>query len=147
MTQNVRLASTQDADRIRHVIDSAYAQWTERLPDLPNVAGGVIDEIEAGRMYIFEINGVVAGVLNAARHHDAFHVKNIAVDPQYGGKGAGKALLAHAEILAKSAGATHLALATHKEIAGNVALYEHLGWHVTGTEGNKVLMQRKLDPD
>ncbi len=147
MAQIVRTANSQDAEKIRRVIENSYSDWTERLHDLPDVSAGVIDEIDAGRMFVLELGGSVVGVLNAAPHDDAFHVMNIAVDPECGGKGVAKALLARAEELAKSANVTHLALATHKDMAGNVSMYEHLGWHVTGTEGNKVLMQRKLDQD
>ena len=147
MTQIIRTATAQDADSISDVIKRAYADWTDRLPDLPDVAAGVIDEIKAGRMHVLETDGAIAGVLNADRHNNAFHIMNIAVDPQHGGKGIGKALLAHAETLATRASVKRLALATHKDMGGNVSMYEHLGWHVTGTDGNKVLMQRKLDQD
>ena len=117
------------------------------MPDLPDVAEGVIDEIETGRMYVLESDGTIVGLLNAALHQDSLHIMNIAVDPRHGGKGIGKSLLQHAETLAKRAGVKRLALATHKDMGGNVSMYEYLGWHVTGTEGNKVLMQRELDPD
>ena len=147
MTQLIRQATTKDADQIRQVIRRAYASWTDRLADLPDVSAGVMDEIDGGQMHVLELKGSVAGVLNVAPYHDAFHIMNIAVDPRSGGKGVGKALLAHAETLAKSAGLKRLALATHKDMGGNVSMYEHLGWHVSGTEDNKVLMQRKLDPD
>ena len=147
MEQTIRTATTKDADKIRQVIESAYAYWTERLPDLPDVAAGVIGEIEAGRMHVLESDSSVVGVLNAAQHHNAFHIMNVAVDPQHGGNGVGKALLAHAETLARRAGVIRLALATHKDMGDNVSRYEHLGWQTTGTEGNKVLMQRKLDSD
>ncbi|MGI9390406.1 MAG: GNAT family N-acetyltransferase [Boseongicola sp.] len=147
MTQNIRRATEQDAVDIKRLIQHAYAHWTERLADLPDVSAGVIDEIEAGRMHVLELDGTVAGILNAAPHQNALHVMNIAVDPQSGGKGVGKALLAHAESLARATGLKRLALATHKDMGGNVSMYEHLGWHVTGTEAKKVLMQRKLDQD
>jgi len=147
MKQTIRTATADDADRIRRVIESAYANWTERLPDLPDVAAGVVGEIETGQMHVLVSDGSVAGVLNAAQHDDALHIMNIAVDPQQSGKGVGKALLAHAETLARRAGIDRLALATHKDMGGNVSMYEHLGWQVTGTEGNKVLMQRNLEID
>ncbi len=144
MRRTIRKATARDADDIRRIIENAYADWATRLPDLPDVAAGIEDEIDAGRMHILESGGAIVGVLNTARHENALHVMNIAVDTKHGGKGIAKALLAYAETLAKGAGATCLALATHKDMAGNVSMYEHLGWRVTGTEGNKVLMQRKL---
>ena len=147
MTVTIRTATEQDAQQISKVIERAYSGWTERLPDLPDVAEGVIDEIDAGQMHVTEVDGVVAGVLNVSPHQDALHIMNVAVDPHHSGKGVGRALLAHAETLARRMGVKRLALATHKDMSGNVSLYEHLGWHVTGTEDNKVLMQRKLDPD
>ena len=101
MTQFIRKATVQDADQIRNVIKRAYAPWAERLSDLPDVSEGVIDEIDAGQMHVLEFDGQLAGILNAARHHDALHVMNIAVDPQHNGKGIGKALLRHAETLAR----------------------------------------------
>ncbi|MEK6217500.1 MAG: GNAT family N-acetyltransferase [Boseongicola sp.] len=147
MTDAIRTATADDADKIRQVIESAYAIWIKRLPDLPDVASGASGEIEAGRMHVLEIGGVVAGVLNADTHHDTLHVMNIAVEPKHSGKGVGRALIAHAETLAKHARVHRLALATHKDMGGNVSMYEHLGWHVTGTKGNKVLMQRNLDSE
>jgi len=147
MEQTIRMATATDEDKIRQVIEFAYASWIEHLPDLPDVSSGVIDEIAAGQMHVLVSDSSVVGVLNAVQHHNAFHIMNVAVDPQHGGKGFGRALLAHAEALARHAGANRLALATHKNMGENVSMYEHLGWHVTGTEENKVLMQRKLDPD
>lgn len=147
MTQTIRKATAQDANQIRHVIRCAYAPWAARLTDLPDVSEGVIEEIDAGQMHVLELDGQLAGILNTARHQDALHVMNVAVDPQHNGKGIGKALLRHAETLARGIGVNRLALATHKDMGDNVSMYEHLGWHVTGTEDIKILMQRKLDWD
>jgi GNAT superfamily N-acetyltransferase len=147
MTDAIRTATANDAEKIRQVIESAYAIWIKRLPDLPDVAAGVIDEIDAGQMHVLVSDGSIVGVLNTTQRDDAFHIMNVAVDPQHGGKGVGKALLAHAETLARRAGINRLVLATHKDMAGNASMYEHLGWKVAGLEGNKILMQRNLEFD
>ena len=143
----IRAANASDEPQIREVIRHAYADRAERLPDLPDVSEGLIGEIEDGRMHVAEISGAIVGVLNVAARGDALHVMNIAVDPRHSGKGIGKTLLEYAEALAISAGRARLALATHKDMGGNVSLYEHLGWDITETKGNKILMQRKLGQD
>ncbi|MEM7267739.1 MAG: GNAT family N-acetyltransferase [Pseudomonadota bacterium] len=138
----IRAAVLEDAAAIRDVIETAYAPFRETIPDLPDVAAGVEDDIRTRTVLVAEKNGLI-GVAIASLDATA-HLMNLAVHPNSGGKGVGKALIAAVESAARNAGAAEIALATHSAMPGNVALYERLGWCVTSHEGAKVLMTKKL---
>ncbi len=143
---NVETAAIGDALAIGAVIDGAYVKWRVQLPDLPDVSAGIGEEILAGRMHVARLEGDVVGILNAQAGEDAFHVMNIAVHPDHEGKGIGRALMDHAEALARASGASRMVLATHQDMGDNVGLYQHLGWKVTAYEGVKVMMHRDIAP-
>lgn len=140
----IRHATPLDAAIIGTVLAKAYARWQERLDDLPDVTGGIHDEIEAGRAWVALMDGKVVGCLMGGMHEDSWHLANVAVHPDTGGKGVGRRLINHAESLARGLGIGEMVLATHKDLPENIALYEHLGWKVTNTEGARVMMTLKL---
>lgn len=142
--ETIRLAQRSEAPRIRALITDAYAQARADLPDLPDVADGVEDEIMAGRLWVLERNGGLAGVLNATTHGSALQIINIAVDPKARGGGLGRALMTHAEALAAKAGVREMRLSTHVAMKGTRAFYARLGWKESGTTGNKVTLRKPV---
>ena len=144
MTCAIRPARPEDAACASKLIARAYAPWRARLDDLPNVTAGVAADIGEGGAWVAVLDGVMAGIVLTGRHDDALRIKNIAVSPEFGGQGIGRALMDHVETRARIAGFETVRLATHKEMEGNVAFYKRLGWAVSGTEGNKVKMQKSL---
>lgn len=141
----IRAATRADADQIRVVVKAAYAPWTKVLPDLPDVSAGIEDDIAAGRVWVAVEGDKVLGTLIGGISAEHWHVANVAVSPDDGGKGIGRSLMEFALAQAKREGVRDMALATHHLMPGNVALYEHLGWQVSGEDGNKVLMRRRTD--
>ncbi len=141
---SIRPAVPGDAAAIQRVIRAAYAPWVEKLPDLPDVAGGLGDAIAGGGVSVATDGQSILGVVMIGWDAKILHLQNLAVAPSSGGQGIGSALIRHAEKQARKGGATRMRLATHAEMTGNVALYERLGWSVTGQDGAKVLMERTL---
>ena len=93
---------------------------------------------------LWVIGKVPLGVLIMTTTPPDAHLMNIAVSDAAKGQGIGGRLIRFALDHARAAGCSRMALATHKDIPENVALYEHLGWQVTACEGMKVLMSRDL---
>ena len=147
MALAIRAATADEAGNIERLIERAYAPWLKTIRDLPDVSAGVLPEIEASRLYVVEENKTVSGALNVRHSEKILQVVNVAVDPDAAGRGIGRLLMDFADELARTAGKTKLALSTHKDMRGNVEMYEHLGWSVIAREGEKVLMQRDLSAD
>ncbi len=144
MDLKIRPARAGDADAAVALIAAAYAPWSARLDDLPDVTGGVAGDIAEGPAWIAEVDGRLAGIAIARVRSGTMHLANIAVVPDAGGRGIGSALVRAVEAEAARRGIATLRLATHVKMDGNVAFYERLGWQVTAREGNKVLMARRL---
>jgi ribosomal protein S18 acetylase RimI-like enzyme len=59
-------------------------------------------------------------------------VRSAVVDPDWQGEGHGRALLEHAEALAREAGLPELRLSTNLLMERNISLYRHCGYRVAG---------------
>ncbi|CUH64427.1 putative N-acetyltransferase YvbK [Thalassovita autumnalis] len=124
------------------LIDAAYQPYRDCGLVLPDVSGGLDEAIAAGQVWV--IGEVPLGVLMMATTPPDAHLMNIAVSAAAKGQGIGGQLIRFALDHARATGCSRMALATHKDIPENVALYEHLGWQVTARDGMKVLMSRDL---
>lgn len=138
----IRQATHADLPALRDIVNAAYAGYAAAGIDLPDVAGGLGDDLTAGQLWL--AGDPPLGVLAMTCEAPNAHLMNIAVAPDAGGQGVGGALIRAAVDMARAAGCRELQLATHRLIPGNVSLYEHLGWHVTGREGDRVFMSRPL---
>ena len=140
----IRAATAQDAAGVRRCIDAAYAGYRDQGIDLPDVSGGIEAEIADHLVFVAsEGPQIIAGMV--LELGDGYlQLANVAVHPDYGGKGIGKAMLARAQAETIAAGLSLLKLATHVEMPRNIALYQRLGWIETGREGVKVLMEKQL---
>ena len=140
----IREANLADVPRLKQCLDHAYAPLKARLPDLPDVSGGLEQEILERIVFVAEADGGIAGCAVLAIDGPEAHLVNIAVDPGFKGQGVGKTLLKTVENRARLDGANQIALATHIDIPENVTLYQHLGWSETSRKGSKVFMKKKL---
>lgn len=138
-----RLAHDYEVEAITRLIDAAYQPYRDDGVVLPDVSGGIDRMIAAGQVWVTG-RAEVQGVLIVALAPPKAHLMNVAVSPHARGKGLGGKLIGHAVALAKEAGCDEIALATHVDLTGNIALYHHLGWEETGREGNRVMMSRGL---
>lgn len=129
---------------LKQCIDRAYAPVKKRLPDLPDVSGGLDTDIAERFVFIAELGEAIAGCAILGITETEAHLANIAVDPDMKGMGVGRQLMTFVEDFARQNKVRELHLATHVKMPENVALYQHLGWHETSRSGNKVLMRKLL---
>ncbi|MEW7008661.1 GNAT family N-acetyltransferase [Lentilitoribacter sp. EG35] len=145
----IRRATLKDTQPLTSCIDAAYAGFLAKGIELPPVSEGIADDITNNIVWVAEKNEWIIGglilVVNSdhAQSHAA-KLANIAVHPSAGGLGIGRALITTCGRYVRDLGLSELHLATHKDMPENVGLYEHLGWHVTGAEGNKIFMTKAL---
>ncbi|MBT8460470.1 MAG: GNAT family N-acetyltransferase [Boseongicola sp.] len=141
----IRSAVLGDIEAVEAVISRAYAPWLAKIAELPDVAAGVPEDIADCRVWVAVEAQEIRGCLIGGPESGRWHVANVAVAPDHGGKGVGRALMAFAVDQARREGLREMALATHRDMPGNVNLYERLGWVVTDESGNKIMMKRRTD--
>ncbi len=140
----LRRADLSDADALVRCIDAAYAIYADTIKDLPDVSGGVAGDIEDHIVFVAEQAGRVVAGLVLMLGEDYLKVAILAVHPDAGGRGLGRALMARAESEAASRGLEQLRLATHVAMPGNVRFYSSMGWVEDGRAGNTVMMRKDL---
>ena len=145
MTQDLRRAEPTDAAEIVACIDAAYAPWFAAGLQLPDVSGGVAQDIRENLVWVIERDDRIAGCLIAVAGDTAWHLMNVAVHPDFTGRGLGKRLIAACVDASKQAGAEQLLLATHADMPANVSLYSRLGWVVTEQTETRIRMSRHLN--
>jgi ribosomal protein S18 acetylase RimI-like enzyme len=141
MTINIRHATFADETALTDCIAVAYAPFQELR--LPPVAEDIIDDIRDHNVWVAEVAGDVCGGIVLVLG-DYAHIANLAVRPDAGGLGIGKALINQATDAAAAAGYNEVRLATHQEMTSTQAFYRKLGWIEAGHEGNKVYFTKKL---
>ncbi len=145
MGYTLRHAMPSDAPTLTDCIIAAYAAYADQGIDLPPVAEGVLRDIRDNVVWV-AVNGadILGGVILSLRGETA-DLMNIAVHPGAAGRGVGRALMDAALGAAREAGHRTVELTTHRDTPQNVALYEHLGWKITGRSDVKVHMAITLD--
>jgi ribosomal protein S18 acetylase RimI-like enzyme len=125
-----RQAGPGDAPQIDQLTQRAYQKWVARigrkpLPMTVDYAQAVIDH----RIDLLsDETGAVVGLIEVHRQSHHLVIENVAVDPSAQGRGHGRALVAHAEGIARDLGLGEIKLYTNKLFAENVAFYEALGY-------------------
>ena len=143
---NIRVANTNDAARLRHCMESAYAPYLERMGGarLPPMDVDYAAEIENFPCWIVDCAGDILGGLIMVFAEDQASNANIAVNPHAQGQGIGGMLMRFAESTARKKGFARLQLTTHALLNENLSLYAHPGWQETGREGDRVYLHKEL---
>ena len=106
------------------------------------MSGGVGADIAAEQVLVAVDGNAPIGCLIGGMIDGMWHVANIAVSPSPAGTGVGSALMRFAVAQDLRDGVDEMALARHRDMPRNVALYERLGWRVSGEDGNRIMMHR-----
>lgn len=118
-----------DAPAITACVNAAYAQWVPVMgappaPMLENYA----DVIARKQTLVIEFESRVVGALVLSITQEGFLLDNVAVRPDFRGRGMGAYLLARAEHEALRQGYDSIYLYTNALMAQNIALYTRLGY-------------------
>ena len=144
MELRIRRAKSSDAGPLGAAFARAYVDAKRDIADLPDVATGLRADIAEHLVWIAETGAECVGGLVLSLDGRIAHLMNVAVVPAARGIGVGRQLIDTALTAARTSGCRVIYLATHKDMPGNIALYQRLGWSVTGHDGNKILMSRPL---
>ena len=99
----IRRAVPSESDRLTAIARAAKAHWGYPAEWLDAWRDGLrisAEEIERHATFVAEENGDVVGVAQVQGDGTRFVLEHLWVDPQYHGRGAGRALVTHARELA-----------------------------------------------
>lgn len=146
-TWTLRRAEPADATGLASCLDAAYARYENRISDLPPMSEDCTGEIARNQVWLAVLEDQIVGALVLATDDGYLKLANLAVRPEYNGKGIGRALIALSESEAAKQGFGERRLNTHVAMPENVRLYSRLGWREISTEGNTVMMVKDLTGD
>ena len=146
---DLRQATAADAGAIRELTRQAYAKWVPLIGREPKPMTANYDEAVARHRFdLLYIDGTLAALIETIREADHLLVENVAVSPDLQGRGLGRKLMAHAEVLARGLGFNTIRLYTNQRFVENIALYCRLGYRVDREEvlpvGTVTHMSKKL---
>jgi ribosomal protein S18 acetylase RimI-like enzyme len=133
----VRAARADDDDALLALDRATWSPYTSPAPAPPD--GPFFNErTQPGDVLVAEIDGRVAGYgkinhpteLPASAH--VWYVSGLAVDPEYEGRGAGRALMEALIALARQRGGRRMTLRVFAPNERARRLYERLGFEVEG---------------
>ncbi len=146
----MRTALPEDAVAIRTLVRAAYAKWVPIIGREPRPMQADYDEaMRLHRFDLIEAEGQLVGLVETEARADHYWIENLAVLPEAQGRGFGRQLLAHAEVLARATGFTELRLLSNGRMAANRALYRSVGYIETAEEpfmeSTVVYLSKRLD--
>jgi ribosomal protein S18 acetylase RimI-like enzyme len=125
----IRPARPQDRPAIERCVEAAYGQYIERMGKRPApMLADYAALIASGVVWVLATTESIVGVLVMLPKGDCLFIENIAVLPEYQGRGCGRHLIAFAERTAIAAGRSCLSLYTNELMTENLAYYPALGF-------------------
>jgi GNAT superfamily N-acetyltransferase len=149
--KTLRRATTADVTIIRDLTREAYTKWVPLLGREPRPMIAAYDAAVRDHLIdLLQVGGEAVALIEMAPKADHLLIVNVAVAPNYQGKGYGSALMAHAEEVARSLNLSEMRLYTNALFAENLRLYSRLGYRVDREEqhlqfGVAVHMSKRLD--
>ncbi|MTI08822.1 GNAT family N-acetyltransferase, partial [Curvivirga aplysinae] len=125
---DLRKAILEDAISLSECIDNAYAKYTGIIKELPNFSDGIEEDILSNEVWVLTDSSTIIAGLILMLQEGYLKLANIAIHPDWTGKGIGRYLLEFAEKRARDLGYSEMRLNTHMEMTDNISLYHHLGW-------------------
>ncbi|CAD0183155.1 hypothetical protein RUESEDTHA_00018 [Ruegeria sp. THAF57] len=140
----LRKATLADVGKVTNCLVAAYAPALRDIPDLPDVTGGVADDIRSHGGVVAEMNAEIVGYIVFGQVDDALMIFNLAVAPDAQGRGIAGRLLDQAESVARDRKISRLRLRTHRLMHLTVSMYQHLGWDVEKQSENRLLLGKPI---
>jgi ribosomal protein S18 acetylase RimI-like enzyme len=125
----IRRATKSDLPGIQACALAAYQMYVERIGREPApMVADFAASIEAGQLYIFEVDGQLGGFVVCYTRSDYVHLENVAVSPAFQQRGIGKKLIEFVEQQARVGGISRVELYTNAKMTENLGLYPGLGY-------------------
>jgi GNAT superfamily N-acetyltransferase len=126
----LRPATAHDVPKIAAVVQAAYGHYPDRIGGRPRPLDDDYGAaVEKHRVSVAEREGEICGVVVLAIERGTeFWIDNVAVRPAQQGTGVGRALLEHAEAVARADGYEAVNLLTHELMIENLPLYARIGY-------------------
>jgi ribosomal protein S18 acetylase RimI-like enzyme len=146
-----RRATAADAPAVRALTRQAYGKWVPIIGREPKPMTADYDAaIRDHRIDCLCDGGRIVALIETVAEPASLLIENVAVSPDFQGRGLGRRLIAHAESLAADMGYPTTRLYTNAAFVENVALYQSLGYAMTREEpflgGRVVHMSKRLSP-
>jgi ribosomal protein S18 acetylase RimI-like enzyme len=134
-----------DVHRLTQASFAPYATLTPPSRALEETEDVVRGHLAASPGALAYVDGALAGCLRTEVHDDGtLHVRRVAVDPAYRGRGVCAAMVRHAEDAARAAGRDELRLGVRHQLPGNLSLFLHLGYTVVAEHDVWVELAKEL---
>ena len=140
----IRRADLGDADGLAECIDVAYAEFTDRITDLPPMSDDCAAEIAGNQVWLADADAGIVGALVLSPRDGFMMLANVAVRPDARGAGLGRRLLQLAEAEAADQGYAQMRLNTHAGLKETIGIYLRNGWSEIGRSGNRITMRKVL---
>ncbi len=145
----LRRAGPSDAAAVRELTRDAYAKWIPLIGREPTPMTEDYDRaIREGTVDLLLEGGELVALVWMVAHPDHLLIESLAVAPPHQGRGHGRRMLAHAEMLATSLGLPEARLYTNRKFASNIELYHRCGYTIDREEpfwgGVKVHMSKRV---
>ena len=147
----MRRATTADAVAVRELTRAAYAKWVPILGREPRPMTADYDAaLREHLVDLLHVGGEAVALIEMAPKADHLLIVNVAVVPAQQGRGYGRALMAHAEEVARSLNLSEVRHYTNALFAENLRLYSRLGYWVDREDqhpqfGGTVYMSKRLE--
>ena len=143
---HIRKAISADAAGLQRCMEAAYAAYEDRMGGtrLPPMDADYASEIRDYPTWVAESGDGIAGGLIMVFGRGHASIANVAVHPDFQGRGLGGGLMRFADAAARQRGYSEIRLATHVRLSENVSLYLHLGWQEIDRDEARVRMKKLL---
>ena len=125
----IRLAKSDDVVHIKCCAKKAYAPYVERMEKKPApMIADFAALVDRRDVFVLEVDGNLYGYIVCFDTADHFHIENVAVLPEFTGRGYGRKLIGFAETRAQAQGFSRIELYTNEKMRENLTLYPKLGY-------------------
>jgi GNAT superfamily N-acetyltransferase len=134
-TTEIRRAGPGDAEAIAALTDAAYEKWLPVLGRKPKPM--TADYAVAVRHHVIDLlflDRVLAALVEMIPGEDCVLVENLAVSPDFQGRGLGRQLMVHVEVVTLARGQRRVELYTNRLFAENIRFYQALGYRADREE-------------
>lgn len=125
----IRRATSADIAAVIALVNAAYGGYPALIGDTPGpLRDDYRQHVAENDVFLLETEGRLAGLLVLVCEREVLLLDNVAVHPEWQGRGYGNLLIRFAEDYARETGCTAIRLYTHARMSENIARYLWLGF-------------------